>query len=226
MLYNVISFHIERNCRHWYASLSARCLAHCDTRSVSPADHHPVIIKYQREINTLYHPNQTITLKYPKHCCHQYGARDTSCHVFEIDLSYHSLLYPGSWTPTTWNKINNQNISLLRLKFIAILVVWLSVYNLRLHTLRPRQFSQSQHSYRLERYISVWLRFTNRDLIMGETSAGYISTYIPLWNVSMSRFSTSSSYDAAQFDIYLEYIYHNCYNHSVKGNHGIIMITL
>ena len=119
-----------------------------------------------------------------------------------------------------------KNISFLRLKFIAILVVWLSVYNLRLHTLRPRQFSQSQHSYRLERYISVWLRFTNRDLIMGETSAGYISTYIPLWNVSMSRFSTSSSYDAAQFDIYLEYIYHNCYNHSVKGNHGIIMITL
>ena len=95
MLYNVISFHIERNCGHWYASLSARCPNHCDMRSVSSASQHPVIIKYQREINTLYHPNQTITLKYPKHCCHQYDTGDTSCQLFEIDLSYRSSYIQG-----------------------------------------------------------------------------------------------------------------------------------
>ena len=30
-----------------------------------------MVIKYQREINTLYHRNQAITLKYPEHPCHQ-----------------------------------------------------------------------------------------------------------------------------------------------------------
>ena len=64
-------------------------------RSVSSASQHPVIIKYQREINTLYHPNQTITLKYPKHCCHQYDTGDTSCQLFEIDLSYRSSYIQG-----------------------------------------------------------------------------------------------------------------------------------
>ena len=32
---NVIILHIERNCGHWYASLSARCLGHCSMRSDS-----------------------------------------------------------------------------------------------------------------------------------------------------------------------------------------------
>ena len=63
--------------------------------SVSRANQHSVIIKYQREINTLYHPNQTITLKYPKHSCHQNDTGDTSCQVFEIDLPYHSSYIQG-----------------------------------------------------------------------------------------------------------------------------------
>ena len=116
-------------------------------------------ISYQREINTLYHRNQVITLKYPKHPCHQ---GDASLSVLSVGYLKQSFLI----APTSIQGVEQRSLCLsngcdmFRFKYITVsssIQSWLLILIcfccliIRLHIRDNQVFSSS--SPELELYL-------------------------------------------------------------------------